>query len=199
MPLVTPVQEIDEPISVADAASHLRITDTAHNAEVARLVSVSREYCERQTNRTLRVNVVRQWTLESWPRWDARAGCHLKLPWPPLVNTVLNPITITYLDTNGDEQTVAAADYQVELSTEGFGRLTFLSSFSNPSLADQQSPITVEFTTGYADAEAIPKTAIHAIKTKLTELWGSGTDNELKAAQICTDRLLNTVDATGYA
>lgn len=187
--LVTPEQEFDEPIDVGVAARHLRVTDSTHNDEVSRLVSVARDCCERQTGRTLRVDITRVLNLSAW--WD----CDLWLPFPPL-----RSIThVKYYDTSGVLQTLAATNYHAELSTDGKSRLVWDDDAELPDIDPRPDAVQVTFVTGYETADLIPKAAIHAILTTLTELWGSGTDNELKAALACTERLLSTVDATGYA
>ncbi len=187
--LVTPSQVFVEPVTVEQACKQLRITDPEHYEEVNRLVSVARDYCERQTGRTLRVDITRVLNLEEW--WD----CELYLPLPPL-RSITN---VKYYDTDGVLQTLASTNYRAELSTDGKSRLVWDDDATLPDIDARPDAVQVTFVTGYETADLIPRTAIHAILTKVTELWGSGTENEIKAAMTCTDRLLSTVDATSYA
>lgn len=183
------VDPSDEPLDVQEAMQHLRLTDTAHDEEVMRLVAAARDFCERQTRRTLRVDVTRVLTTDSWP-------CSgLALDWPPLRSVT----SVKYYDTDGAQQTLASSNYRLELSTDGKGRLHWDDDADLPSIDARHDAIAVTFVTGYADNDSIPRTAVQAIKAKLTELWGDATDNELKAAEQCANRLLNTVDMTGYA
>lgn len=192
MALVTsqlPVDPADEPLDVQEAMQHLRLTDTSHDEEVMRLVAAAREWCEKQTNRTLRVDVTRVLTTDSWP-------CSgMTLDWPPLRSVT----SVKYRDANGTQQTLASSNYRLELSTDGKGRLHWDADAIMPAIAARHDAIEITFVTGYEDKDSIPRAAIQAIKTKLTELWGDATESELKAAERCTDRLLSTVDMTGYA
>ncbi len=150
---------------------------------------VARDYCERTTNRTLRVGITRVLNLEEW--WD----CELWLPFPPLTSIT----HVKYYDADGSIQTLTSTNYRTELSTNGKSRLVWDDGADLPDIDVRPDAVQVTFVTGYDSVDLIPRTAIHAILTKMTELWGSGTDNEMKAAMACTERLLNTVDATGYA
>lgn len=183
------VDESDEPFDSVEALTHLRLGQQAHAEEVMRLVAVAREYCERQSNRTLRVDVSRVWTTSAWP-------CSgFTLPWPPLRSIT----TIKYYDEDDVLQTLSSGNYRLELSTDGKGRVHWTEDADLPSLATRSDAVEVTFVCGYADKESIPRTAIHAIKTKLTELWADGSENDLAAAERCTKGLLNTFDITGYA
>jgi uncharacterized phiE125 gp8 family phage protein len=187
--LVTPSQSFDEPVTVEQACKQLRITDPEHYEEVSRLISVARDFCERQTGRTLRVDITRVLNLAEW--WDEE----IYLAFPPL-----RSIThVKYYDTDEVLQTLASTNYRTELSTDGKSRLVWDDDADLPDIDDRPDAVQVTFVTGYETAELIPRTAIHAILTKATELWGSGTESEIKAAMTCTDRLLNTVDIAGYA
>jgi uncharacterized phiE125 gp8 family phage protein len=183
------IDESDEPFDSEEALTHLREGDGQHAGEVMRLVAVAREYCERQTNRTLLVSRTRVLKLDGWP-CDGFA-----FPWPPLKSIT----SITYYDEDGVSQTLSAGNYHVELSTDGKGKLYWDDDADLPSLDVRPDAVTITFVCGYEDKASIPRPAVHAIKTKLTELWADGTEGELKAAERCTDRLLNTVDITGYA
>lgn len=184
------VDPSDEPLDVQEAMQHLRLTDSAHDEEVMRLVAAAREFCERQANRTFRVEATHVWTTDSWP-------CSgFTLPWFPPLKSVT---TIKYYDANGAQQTLSSSNYRLELSTNGAGKVHWDDDATLPDIDTRHDAIEVTFVTGYADKDSIPRTAVQAVKTKMTELWGDGTENELRAAERCTDRLLSTVDMTGYA
>ncbi len=209
MALVITSVPTGELLSVEETKRHLRVMSGDLDDEVATLIRDARDYCERFTCRTLRTAVTRTLTLADWwpsnycdtyprsyrPIADKNDRNSLKLPWPPLIAVS----AITYYDTSNVTQTLASSNYSVELSTDGGGRVIWLSTATIPPVYDRPDAITVTFTTGYASADTIPPTALRAMKTKITEMWGSGTDNEVKAAMSATDRLLGMVDWSGYA
>lgn len=182
-------EAVAEPLTLDEAKSHLRYLGDGLDGEITSLIAEARDYCERRCHRTLRVGVLRSMTLSDWPAKE------IKLPWPPLTAVE----SITYYDEAGNEHSLDEHDYHVESPTSEAGRIVWGADTDLPGLAARPDAITITFATGYTSKEAIPKTAIRAIKTKITELFGVGTENQLKAAGECTDRLLNQIDWTGYA
>ncbi len=209
MALVITSAPAGELLSVEDGKTHLRIMSPDLDTEVAAKIREARDDCERETQRTLRAAVTRVLTRDCW--WPMRCstsyiGCletrypnsgygELKLPWPPLISIS----SITYYDSSNVQQTLSSSNYIVELSTEGFGRITWTSTATIPSVYDRPDAIAITFTTGYATANDVPPGAMAGMKLRLTELWGRGTDNEIKAAVDSSARLMGKVDATGYA
>lgn len=209
MALVITSAPAGELLSTEEAKRHLRLMSGDLDDEVTAKVRESRDDCERDTQRTLRAAVTRVLTRDCW--WPQRycssyIGCletryptgvrgELKLPWPPLIAVT----GITYYDSSNVLQTLSSTNYYVELSTEGFGRITWASTATIPTVYDRPDAIAITFTTGYATANDVPPGAMAAMKLRLTELWGRGTDNEIKAAVASSERLLGKVDATGYA
>lgn len=179
----------DEPLTLEDAKRHLRRWDDDLDGDIATLISVARDYAEQFAARTLRTSVTRVLKQACW--WP----CDLHLPYPPLLGVT----SVTYYDTANASQTLSSSNYHVELSTNGGGRLVWATDATVPGLYVRPDAVTVTFTTGYEEASSIPATAIHAIKTKLTELFGVGSEGELKAAGTATDKLLSMIDWSGYA
>ena len=183
---LTLIAESGEPLGLSNAKQHLGVLHTEADTEILALVTAARDYCERFTQRILRSSVTWQLTRDSfWTR-------ELWLPWPPLLTFT----SITYYDTDNASQTLAAGNYEVENSTHGAARIVWADTVDLPNHFSRHDAVTVNFISGYATT---PPAAVHAIKTKLTELWGRGTEGELKAAAVATDRLLGLVDWSGYA
>lgn len=182
----TPAGEL---LTLEEAKRHLRVYGGDLDDEISSLVRAARDDCERDCNRTLRAAVTRTWKRCGW--WVGE----LSLPFPPL----LTVSSVSYFDASNIAQTLASSNYHVLLSTDSVGRLAWASGATAPSVYDRPDAVTITFTTGYADLDSVPPVAVQAIKVKLSELWGTGTDSEVKAAVECTRRLLGKVDATGYA
>jgi uncharacterized phiE125 gp8 family phage protein len=178
----------DELLSVEEAKRHLRRMDGEADDLIGELIPVAREFCERYTNRTLRTAVTRTVKFPSW--W----GTDYRLPFPPLLGVT----SVTYYDASNVSQTLAASNYAVELSGDGGGRIIWGTSATIPSVYDREDAITVTYTAGYASAANCPRVAIQAMKLKLTELFGVGTESELEAACERAKDLLGPIDWTGY-
>lgn len=148
----------------------------------------ARDFCERDAERTLRASTTRTIKLEEW--W----GDELKLPFPP----ILTVSGITYYDVDNASQTLSSSNYYVEISTDGGGCVEWVYTATIPSTYQREDAITVTYTAGYADLNSVPPVAVQAQKCKLTELWGAGTESEIKAARDSYEALIGLVRFTGY-
>lgn len=187
--IVVTLAPLAELLTVEEAKLHLRINHSDLDTYIESLISAARDYCERHTQRTFRTAVTRTVKLDEWWCEDYHP------PFPPLLGVT----SITYYDEDNVSRTLSAANYFVELSTNGGGRIVWTTDATIPDIYDREDAITITYTAGYADAAACPPVAMQAMRTKLTELFGVGTESELKAAAAATDRLLSQVDWTGYA
>jgi len=187
-PIVVTSAPLGELLTLDEAKRHLRLYSSDLDDEVTSLLRAARDYCERFAARTLRASTTRTLKLAEWWCDD------LKLPFPP----ILAVSGITYYDTSNASQTLAASNYYVELSTDDGGCVEWKFDATIPSTYTRDDAITVTYTAGYADLTSVPPVAVQAIKCKLTELWGAGTEGEQKAAREACDRLLGLVDWTGY-
>lgn len=181
-----------ELLSLEAAKLHLRVNHPDLDTYIQDLIAASRDYCERWSARTLRSEVTRTIATDSW--WK----CKYKLPFPP----ILGVEGITYYDADNALQTLDEENYQVEISTDGDGTIIWASTADIPDHYTRADAITIEYRAGYGvDTEETqpPPVVLHAMRTKLTELFCVGTENEIRAAKEATDRLLGLVDWTGYA
>lgn len=188
-PIVVTSAPPDELLTLEEAKQALRLTSSNFDSEVASLIRAARDYCERFAARTLRASTSRTITLESW--WCDE----LKLPFPP----ILGVTSIAYFDASNVSQTLSAANYYVELSTDGGACVEWVYNATIPSLYPREDAITVTYTAGYADLTSIPPVVVQAMKCKVIELWGAGSEGDAKAASGSCDRLLSLVDWSGYA
>jgi len=188
-PIVVTNEPSSELLSLDEAKRHLRLYSSDLDDEVSSLIAVARDYCERYAARTLRAAVTRTVKLEEW--WCDE----LKLPFPPIIEVT----GITYYDVTNASQTLASSNYYVEMSTDGGSCIEWVLTATIPATYWREDAITVTYTAGYASAEALPPVVKQAMKCKLTELWGAGTEGEVKAAKESCDRLLSLVDWSGYA
>jgi uncharacterized phiE125 gp8 family phage protein len=135
-----------EPVTVAELRTHSRIDDiTEEGPLLVRLIKAARRWCEAFLSQSM-VNTTFDLTLDCFPAWEIR------LPRCPLQSVT----SITYIDANGDSQTVSSSDYIVDTKTKP-GRITPAFGDSWPSTQSRINAVTVRFVAGYgAAASAVP-------------------------------------------
>lgn len=167
-------QSTVEPITLAEAKAHLRQPSTADDTLISELLAAARNTAEIYTGRDL-VQRVYDYSLTGFPSGD------IELEKAP-VNAVTS---INYVDTNGDDQTVAPAVYGANLNeTAPFVYLNYGQSW--PSARQQQGAVTIRLTTGYPsgtgspidEAENIPAAIKSAIKVMLRDLYDNRGNTE---------------------
>jgi uncharacterized phiE125 gp8 family phage protein len=149
--VITPPAE--RPVSLAEAKAHLRVTASDEDALINRLIGAATEWCEDQADLSL---VSR--TLEAgWDCVPENSSRMLRIPRPPLVSVT----SMTYLDVNGTEQTIAAGDYVVDSASQP-GRVVLKPSTTWPVLGEFPNALKVRFVAGYGAASAVPDRAKQA-------------------------------------
>jgi uncharacterized phiE125 gp8 family phage protein len=121
-------------------------TNTTSDPEIARLIKSAREAAEQEIGRALITQTIEK-TFDSWP-YNPRTGRNVILL-PPLQSVV----SITYVDLDGETQTLAADQYLVD-STGAPSRITPAYGVAWPSIRDQNNAVTVRFVAGYGDTAA---------------------------------------------
>src|SRR5690606_10651072 len=111
MAIETVSSESGEIVTLDEAKLQLGIWDQDMDSYVASLIQQARDFCSRWSDRTLRLSVTRTYATRNWPR----DGWVLKHP------PVLAISSVTYYDAENVEQTLDAANYQLNLTAEGFG------------------------------------------------------------------------------
>lgn len=154
-----------EPILVADVKTQARIDhDDEDTLITSYLIPQSREIAEAYTGRAF--------VAQTWDMWlDLFPPC-IFLPMPPTISVTW----IKYTDTAGDEQTLDAADYTVDTSSEP-ARIVPVYAGSWPTVRAVPNAVTVRFVAGYdsgnspQDATAVPVSIKHAIMMEAATLY----------------------------
>lgn len=144
-----------ETVSLVEAKSHAIINVVDDDPDVLMYIKLARRYAE---DRTGRVFVHQTWK----EYWDAFPDDEeLRLSKSPVSSIT----SIKYVDTDGVEQTIDAADYQTDLISEPC-RIMPAYNESWPTVrGDTLNAITVEFVAGYgAAASSVPERFKMAIK-----------------------------------
>lgn len=142
----------EEPVSLADVKTYLRIDGTDFDALLTNLIKAAREYCEAFQNRAY-ITQTLELVLDEFPDMP------LHLPRPPLQSVV----SVKYTDVNGVETVWDPSNYLVDPVSEP-GRIAFAYGKSWPNVTLQPvNGVKIQFTAGYGAASSIPENVKQAI------------------------------------
>lgn len=155
--------------TTADASLGVGIplANTTADVLLAGLIGAARQQVEEYCNRAL---VTQTWrmTLDRFPRvTDRNRWAEIRLPRPNLVSVT----SITYIDANGDTQTVTADDYIVDTASLP-GRIVPAYGVAWPATRCQPDAVTITFTAGYgATADTVPASIRAAVLLVVGDLY----------------------------
>ncbi len=132
-----------EPITLDEAYKHLRLPEEEDSAQISGLITAARQYFEEIDDRRL-LSQTWKLTLDRFPCWT------IDIPLRPL--QTIN--SIKYIDSAGVQQTIDAADYQVDL-TAFRARVTPAYGKYWPIARYQMNAVEIQFVCGYGDATTI--------------------------------------------
>lgn len=135
-----------EPVGLDEAKQHCRVDVTDDDGLISGYILAARVWAEDYTRRAFMTQTW-DYTIDyAWPTYfmDGIRRHRIYLPKPPLVSVS----SITYVDTQGATQTLAADQYLVN-TKEINGVIEPAYSVTWPSVREQMSCITVRFVCGY--------------------------------------------------
>lgn len=145
MSLTLVTAPVYEAISVDELKSHLRITHVEEDPLLYTIARTAREMVEMFTSRRL-ITQTWDWRLDCFPSW-----C-LLVPNAPFASVT----SISYVDANGDSQTLSASDYEVDIY-DSPGRIMPAYGESWPSTREKFNAVTIRFVCGYGTPVQVPK------------------------------------------
>lgn len=133
-----------EPVTFSEVIPYARLDNADDSEIIVMLINASRRQAENLTRRAL---ITQTWELylDQFPSWE------IFLPKPPLQSVT----SITYVDTAGVTQTLAANQYTVDIVSEP-GRITPAYGLLWPTARDQMNSVCIRFVTGYGLAAVVP-------------------------------------------
>lgn len=147
----------DYPLTIAEARVHVRQELTDDDLWLDDAIRAATGLVETATNRQL-LTATSRLSLDGWP-----CDGWIDLPRPPLVAVT----GITYLDTDGGQQTWAAANYRVSAPAGpkcDRGRIALAYGALWPTVQDVSETIAITFTHGYGAASDVPRELKQAVK-----------------------------------
>jgi uncharacterized phiE125 gp8 family phage protein len=158
-----------EPITTAEAKSHLNVSGTSKDTYIGTLVVTARNQIERYLNRAL-IN-------QSWKVYYDCWKNELLVPFGKLQVVGASPgpasPVVKYYNTEGTLTTLTESDYYWVVTTTDPGRIVRKYSVTYPELQyGRPDSIEIAFTAGYgAAASAIPDDIKHAMKLLITNYY----------------------------
>lgn len=158
-----------EVITLADARSFLRLVPFGNplshpdDALILGLIAASRQWVEGHIERTI-ANQTFELALDKFP-----TSIELK----PYVQSIT---TIKYIDINGIEQTISAADYTLDnYSTTNWVTPAFGKSF--PAVQDVANAVKVRYVAGYDVNNPVPQLIVSAMLLIIGHLYENRQQN----------------------
>ena len=150
-----------EPLSTAEAKSHLRVTSSDDDTLIDSYVASARDVFQDVTHRALLTQTL-EYSFEYWP-----SGRVLELPRPPLQSVS----SVTYTDSDGASQTLATTEYAIDTRSV-VGGIVLGKDKTWPSLDDIANAVVVQYVAGYgAAASAVPATILQAIRFLVAQFY----------------------------
>jgi len=185
-----------EPVTLAEAKTHLRIDHTAEDDYIEDfLIPAARRYAETLTQRAF---ITQTWVL----RLNGFGVDPIFLPRPPLVSIT----SITYTDISGDSQTWAASStgYVLEKPVGEFAMNASVRpaySYSYPTTRNDVDSVVLTYVAGYGAASVVPMGIKQGVLMLVDDLYshrGSRTDKPSVPAAIAAKALLSPFVAYRY-
>lgn len=147
-----------EPVSTAEAKTHMRVTASDEDTYIGTLIEAARIDSELVQHRQF-ITATYTLTLDRFP-----AGDYIDLPRPPLQSVT----SVKYYDSSGTQQTFSSSNYTVDTSAAP-GRIYVDWDTGWPSdVDDRRNAVEIIYKAGYGDAAtSVPNTTIQAIKIKV--------------------------------
>jgi len=154
-----------EPISVAEAKTHLRIVEsnTDDDTYIGLLITAVRRETENFLGRAL---ITQTWDAY-WSKFPASKD-YIDLPLPPLQSVT----GVYYTDSDGTENTMSATEYDVDTDSIP-GRVVLKYGEQWPTATLQpMNPVRIRFICGHGDASTdVPEHFVAAMQLQIADLY----------------------------
>lgn len=148
----------EEPITTAEVMAFIR-SDTTEESALTMFIKSARMAAETRTRRAIITQTLDLY-LDQFPCAD------IVLPRPKVQSVSV----ITYVDSNGDTQTLSTSNYSLDTVSEP-GRVALAYGYSWPTARTQNNSIKVRYVTGYGLATSVPDGIKHWMLMRIKQLY----------------------------
>lgn len=171
----------NEPVALADAKVHARVYTDSDDDEITAFIVGSRAMTEKATRRQL-VSAEWQLVLPCFPVLG------FELPRPPLVSVD----SIAYYDLDNALQTLSTDVYQT-VTAGHYGSVHLKFGQSWPDTYSRPDAVTVTYTAGYGDADAVPQVLKQGIMMRVAH-WYRNKESTVEATMMQVPDGPNRID-----
>lgn len=158
-----------EPLELAFVKSYLKVDFEDEDDYILVLIKNARDIVEQYTSRTLMLQTVEK-SFDCFP--DAYSTRGLELESAPVESVE----AITYLDTDGSEQTWDGEDYRV-IVRQDITVITPKNRTAFPTTYVEADAVTVEYKLGYPSADEVPGAFIQAMLLIIGKMYENREDS----------------------
>jgi len=165
----------NEPVTLADLKSHLRVLHSDDDTDISGYLQAARQTAEAWANRAF----ITQTATVKMSRFPESTTQLIELPY----GTLQSVTSITYVDEAGDSQAWASSNYVVDTGHVP-GRVGLAYNASWPTIRDWDLPITIIYEVGFgSSATDVPQALRTAVKMIAAEMY-ERRDNSIIGAAV---------------
>jgi uncharacterized phiE125 gp8 family phage protein len=149
-----------DPLSLAEAKAHLRVTSTDEDGLIAGYILAAREFVENDTHLKLITQTLDYTIDDGWPCVMVNGRLKTRIEFP--VKPVASVSSVSYVDTNGAVQALSSDQYVLRNN----GPVHFIEPAYGaawPDVRSQTAAITVRFVAGW-ELSAVPNPILQALR-----------------------------------
>ena len=161
-----------EVVSLEEIRQYVQVPEASDNALLQSLRDAAVAQTQEETRRKLLTHTLQLW-LYRFPRISDQAawGNDILLPFPPMQSVT----EITYIDGNGDQQTIDEDDYLVDVASQP-GRIKLATGCQWPTtslngISDHPWPVKIKFVCGFGTVSSQIPSSYRTIVKGFIKLW----------------------------
>jgi len=185
--------------NIADASLGVGVpaVNTTSDPLIGMMIAAARAHAETELHRYLITQTLDAW-FDAFPRYENPRCPDRTIRLPPLQTVT----AITYVDTDGTTQTLAADQYVVDANSQP-ARISEAWGVCWPATRTQDNAVKIRFVAGYGAAAAVPACIKHWMLVRISTLWENrtqiviGNGGVIQIAPAFIDSLLDPERVTG--